>query len=138
MIYADTNYTTWCRYLCNSLHCVKNPACCSLVDASPGWSIITLSFEHKILQLQAYIPSQCERLIDLVGCYYDPIFMADPKNMASTCMRLYRSKNYGKIHAWVKHVPLHVRKFRKDMCDDFYFKCFISSINLGSLQQPCN
>ena len=50
-IYIDTNYTTWCSYLCNSLHCVKNLACYSLVDASPGWSVITLSFEHKILQL---------------------------------------------------------------------------------------
>jgi hypothetical protein len=29
----------------------KNLACCSLVDASPGWSVITLSFQHKILQL---------------------------------------------------------------------------------------
>jgi hypothetical protein len=37
------------------------------------------------------LPSQCERLIALVGCYYDPIFMADPKNMAVACMRLYRS-----------------------------------------------
>jgi hypothetical protein len=39
-------------------------------------------------------------LIALVGCYYDPIFMTDPKNMAVACMRfifLYRSKNYGKI-----------------------------------------
>jgi hypothetical protein len=39
-------------------------------------------------------------MIALVGCYYDPIFMADPKNMAAACMRflfLYRSKNYGKI-----------------------------------------
>jgi hypothetical protein len=35
-IYTDTNYTTWCRYFYNSLHCVKNLACCSLVDASPG------------------------------------------------------------------------------------------------------
>jgi hypothetical protein len=24
------------RYLCNSLHCVKNLACCSLVDVSPS------------------------------------------------------------------------------------------------------
>jgi hypothetical protein len=36
------------------------------------------------------------------GCdsYYDPIFMTDPKSMATACMRflfLYRSKNYGKI-----------------------------------------
>jgi hypothetical protein len=39
-------------------------------------------------------------LIALVGCYYDPIFMTDPKNMVAACMRflfLYRSKNYGKI-----------------------------------------
>jgi inosine/xanthosine triphosphate pyrophosphatase family protein len=34
------------------------------------------------------------------GSYYDPIFMADPKNMTAACMRLYRSKNYGKMHAW--------------------------------------
>jgi hypothetical protein len=51
--------------------------------------------------------------------------MADPKNMADACMRLYRSKNYGKMHAWVKQVPLHARKFRKDMCDSFNFKYFI-------------
>ena len=51
MIYIDINYTTWCSYLCNSLHFVKNLACCSLVDAPPGWSVITLSFEHKIPQL---------------------------------------------------------------------------------------
>jgi hypothetical protein len=64
--------------------------------------------------------------------------MADPKNMAAACMQLYRSKNYGKMHAWVKHVLLHTRKFRKDMCGGFYFKCFISSINLESLQQLCS
>jgi hypothetical protein len=23
MIYTDTNYAIWCRYLCNSVHCVK-------------------------------------------------------------------------------------------------------------------
>jgi hypothetical protein len=49
-------------------------------------------------------------LITLVGCYYDPIFMADPKNMVVACMRflfLYRSKNYGK--SW--EFPLHARKF---------------------------
>jgi hypothetical protein len=28
----------------------KNLACCSLVNESPGWSIKTLSFEHKIPQ----------------------------------------------------------------------------------------
>jgi hypothetical protein len=50
--------------------------------------------------------------------------MADPKNMAATCMRLYRSKNYGKMHAWVKHFPLHARKFRKDMCGGFYVSAF--------------
>jgi hypothetical protein len=44
------------------------------------------------------LPNQCERLISQVGCYYDPIFMADPKNMAAACMRLYISKNYGKMH----------------------------------------
>jgi hypothetical protein len=26
-------------------------------------------------------------LIALVGCYYDPIFIADPKNMAAACMQ---------------------------------------------------
>jgi hypothetical protein len=30
-------------------------------------------------------------------------------------------QNYGKMHALVKHVPLHARKFRKDMCGGFYF-----------------
>jgi hypothetical protein len=38
-------------------------------------------------------------LIALVGCYYDPIFMTNPKNMAAACMQflfLYRSKNYDK------------------------------------------
>ena len=38
--------------------------------------------------------------ITLVGCYYDPIFMTDPKNMAAAYMQflfLYRSKKYGKI-----------------------------------------
>jgi hypothetical protein len=41
-----------------------------------------------------------ERLIALIGCYYDPIFMTDPKNMAAACIQflfLYISKNYGKI-----------------------------------------
>jgi hypothetical protein len=38
-------------------------------------------------------------LIALVSCYYDPIFMADSKNMAAACMRLYRFKNYGKMNA---------------------------------------
>jgi hypothetical protein len=50
--------------------------------------------------------------------------MADPKNMVAAFMQflfLYKSKNYGKMHAWVKHIPLHARKFRKDMCGDFYF-----------------
>jgi hypothetical protein len=34
-------YSTWQPHL----------ACCSLVDAPPSWSVITLSFEHKIPQL---------------------------------------------------------------------------------------
>jgi hypothetical protein len=65
-----------------------------------------------------------ERLIALVGCYYDPIFMTDSKNMAAACMRflfLYRSKKYGKIvgisivcanmaKSW--EFPLHARKLR--------------------------
>jgi hypothetical protein len=39
-------------------------------------------------------------LIAILGCYYDPIFMTDPKNMAAACTRflfLYKSKNHGKI-----------------------------------------
>jgi hypothetical protein len=51
MIYTYTNYATPCKYLYNVVHCVKNLACCSLVNASPGWSVKTLSFEHKIPQL---------------------------------------------------------------------------------------
>jgi hypothetical protein len=51
MIYTYTNYATRCKYLYNVVHCVKNLACCSLVDASPGSSIKTLSFEHKTPQL---------------------------------------------------------------------------------------
>jgi hypothetical protein len=35
-------------------------------------------------------------------------------------------------------IAISTRKFRKDMCIGFYFKGFISSINLGSLQQTCN
>jgi hypothetical protein len=51
--------------------------------------------------------------------------MADPKNMAAACMQflfLYIYKNYGKMRAWVKHVRLHARKFRKDMCGGLYYK----------------
>jgi hypothetical protein len=46
-----TNYVTRCRYLCNVVHCVKNLACGSLVDASPGSRVKILSFEHKTPQL---------------------------------------------------------------------------------------
>jgi hypothetical protein len=28
MIYTDTNYATQCRYLCNSVQCVKFVTCC--------------------------------------------------------------------------------------------------------------
>jgi hypothetical protein len=56
-------------------------------------------------------------LIALVGCYYDPIFMTDPKNMAVACMQflfLYRSKNYGKIvgvfHCMRKNYEQHKLK----------------------------
>jgi hypothetical protein len=51
MIYTYTNYATRYKYLYNAVHCVKNLTCCSLVDVSPGWSVKTLSFEHKIPQL---------------------------------------------------------------------------------------
>jgi hypothetical protein len=51
MIYTSTNYATRCKYLYNAVHCVKNLACCSLVDASPGSSVKTLSFKHKTPQL---------------------------------------------------------------------------------------
>jgi hypothetical protein len=63
------------------------------------WSVKTLSFEHKILNYKHKYRVN-KRLIALVGCYYDHIFMTNPKNMAATCMRflfLYRSKNYDKI-----------------------------------------
>jgi hypothetical protein len=33
----------------------KNLARCSLVDASPGWSVKSLSFEHKIPQLLSHL-----------------------------------------------------------------------------------
>jgi hypothetical protein len=36
-----------CKYLCNTVHCVKNLAYGSLVDASLGSTVKTLSFEHK-------------------------------------------------------------------------------------------
>jgi hypothetical protein len=51
MIYTYTNYVTRCKYLYNAVDCVKNLACCSLVDASLGSSVKTLSFEYKTLQL---------------------------------------------------------------------------------------
>jgi hypothetical protein len=51
MIYTYTNYAIQCRFLCNAVHCVKNVACGSLVDASLGSSVKTLSFEHKTPQL---------------------------------------------------------------------------------------
>jgi hypothetical protein len=51
IIYTYTNYATRCKYLYNVVHCVKNLACCSLVDASPGSSVKTLSFEYKTSQL---------------------------------------------------------------------------------------
>jgi hypothetical protein len=33
---------------------------------------------------------------------------------------LHRFKNYGKMHARVKHVPLHARKLRKYMCGGLF------------------
>jgi hypothetical protein len=41
------------------------------------------------------MPDQFERLIALVGCINDPIFMADPKNMGVTCMRESRLEGGG-------------------------------------------
>jgi hypothetical protein len=66
-------------------------------------------------------------LIALVGCYYDPIFKADPKNMAVACMQflfLYKSKNYGKSWVFSLHAckfwiifsfPVHARKKLDDV-----------------------
>jgi hypothetical protein len=44
MLHDVSVYTMWCTAF-------KNMTYCSLVDASPGSSIKTLSFEHKTLQL---------------------------------------------------------------------------------------
>jgi hypothetical protein len=46
-----TNYATQCSYICNLIHCVKSLACGSLVDASTGSGVKTLSFEYKTSQL---------------------------------------------------------------------------------------
>jgi hypothetical protein len=76
----------------------KKLACRLLVVAFLGSRVKTLSFEHRTPQLQAQIPSQCERLMALVRCIHDPILMTDSKIMEITCMRflfLCRSKNYG-------------------------------------------
>jgi hypothetical protein len=51
MIYTYTKYATRCKYLYNVIHYVKNLACCSLVDVSPGSIVKILSFEHKTYQL---------------------------------------------------------------------------------------
>jgi hypothetical protein len=51
MIYTYKKYATRCKYLYNAIHCVKNLASCSLVDASPGSSVKILSFEHKTPQI---------------------------------------------------------------------------------------
>jgi hypothetical protein len=51
MIYTYTNYATRCKYLYNAVNCVNNLTRCSLVDASSGSSVKTLSFEHKTPQL---------------------------------------------------------------------------------------
>jgi hypothetical protein len=80
MIYTYTNYVTWCRYLCNVVHCIKNLACGSLVDASPGSSVKILSFEHKTLGYKHKYRDNV-RLISLVDCIRNPIFMAVLKNM---------------------------------------------------------
>jgi hypothetical protein len=88
-----------CIYLCNAVHCIKNLACRSLLVVSLGSSVKILSFEHRTPQLQAQISSQCERLIALVRCIHDPIFMTGPIIMEITCMRflfLCRFKKYGR------------------------------------------
>jgi hypothetical protein len=94
-IYTYTNYATLCIYLCNVVHCVKKSGMSFTGGRISRFkSVKTLSFEHRTPQ----IPSQCERLIALVCCIHDPIFMTDSKIMGITCMRflfLCRSKNYG-------------------------------------------
>jgi hypothetical protein len=84
--------------------------CGSLVDASPGSSVKTLSFEHKTIPVISVNTEPMLEVDSPSGLYNDPIFMADPKNMGVACMQfiiLYRSKNYDK--SW--KFPLHVRKF---------------------------
>jgi hypothetical protein len=71
-IYADTNYATRCRYLCNLIYCVK---------------ICFLLYAHK-----------------------------------------FRMTRFA-----MKGNQLACMKTKKNL-----FKCFISSINIRSLQQPCN
>jgi hypothetical protein len=44
-------YDIYLYKLCNTIHCIKNLACGSLLDASPGLSVKTLNFEHKTPQL---------------------------------------------------------------------------------------
>jgi hypothetical protein len=70
MIYTDTKYATWCKYLCNSVYYVKK---------------IKLH-AHKF-------------------------------GMAGMCDER-------------KWIDMYVNK-------KILFKCFISSINIGSFQQPC-
>jgi hypothetical protein len=110
MIHTDTNYTTRYRYLCHSIHCVKNLACCSLVDASSGWSVKTLSFQHKIPSIisvntePTWEIDSSSRLL-LRSYFYDRSEKHGSRMHAASIF--YRSKNYGK--SW--EFPLHARKF---------------------------
>jgi hypothetical protein len=90
-------YTMYLFMQCGTLH-KKSGMSFTVGRISRFKSVKTLSFEHRTPQLQAQIPSQCERLIALVCCIHDPIFMIDSKIMGITCMRflfLCRFKNYG-------------------------------------------
>jgi hypothetical protein len=89
-------YTIYLFMQCGTLH-KKSGMSFTGGRISRFKSVKTLSCEHRTPQLQAQIPSQCERLIALVCCI-DPIFMTDLKIMRIACMRflfLCRSKNYG-------------------------------------------
>jgi hypothetical protein len=58
------------------------------------------------------MPDQFERLIALVGCINDPIFMADPKNMGVTCMRESRLEGGGVNRVNLKFTTLSTTKSR--------------------------
>jgi hypothetical protein len=67
--------------------------------------------------------------------------MADPKNMAVACMQFYFYTD-PKIMAKCMHesntFPCMRVNLGKICVAVSIFKCFISSINLGSLQQSCD